>query len=206
MKTRVIKLTRDNKKIKLVGVCHIGTKPYYDEIQKELRGTTLYEGVKGFGQEINYLDKLFDIVDLTEVGILNQKKAIDHKQEDWIRVDANKEELLTVDPFCVDGVLGFMKLNTDEIKGLPPKVVLFIFKFLLSKLAYPLVRILSGRNNDYALIEFRNNIVVIASIKMLTKKNSLNLFYGEKHLAGLLSNFKQMGFNIESTKILSPWK
>lgn len=189
MKTTIKTFERGNKTITLVGVCHVGTKSYYDKIQKELdrkdHDVVLYEGVKGF-EEIklnNLYQFLADIADLVP-----QKQAI-HYRCNWIRSDLDKGILLSADPSFLSGMPKDIDQDLENLKNnwLLKLIVSFLLK--LSNI----IRFLHIKDKA-VMLDLRNYKIIMDTFSALIEYDKVCLFYGQGHVYGIENYIKRVGF------------
>lgn len=204
MKTTIRNYKRDNKKITLIGVMHIGTTNYYKNIQKELDNTkhnkVLYEGVIGYNKS-DFLIKLYNA--LSDVlGLVFQKKEIKYNKS-WIRSDLNIETLISaskkldfndIENDCDDDFLEELK----KFKGS------FIFRLIFKTILNTSV-ILSFFFRDPVILDLRNYKVILDCINQLKDNDNICIFYGEAHLKGISSFIKKIGFKEFKRTKLNPF-
>lgn len=203
MRTSVIELTRNDKKVILVGACHVAKKEYFRELREILysHNNVLYEMVKGPKRKKNYIVNGIEIMAMFKDDIVSQKEEIDYKREGWENSDLHIDELLLFNPSLKNRLEKIENLNIKEIGN-----ITFLGKILANiLLSEPVMLLLQKYKPDYAILDMRNHKVLYDIFKVLKEENEVCVFYGEGHLKGLVYSLKKLGFKINSKRKIRCW-
>lgn len=232
MQTAAQRLVADGKPvIWLVGAIHIGSKPYYDSLQRMLnyQDAVFYEGVRASAAAPTMANKPAPAANAPTptykllsdaLGLDFQMMDIDYRSPKWTNVDLTMEDLDRLNkaasggkPNQFDTVKSFldpkspMAQQLGSVLGMAtPGMKEAIKLFMIKTAGADNTPGLDPATQQVILVE-RNKVVVDALSKSFADPNhprSIGVFYGAAHLASLQKTLvEQYGYRLDEKRWFS---
>lgn len=202
MNTRIREYKRGDKRVNLIGVMHIGTSAYYEQIQDYLnnRKLVLFERVStNEDQRLRYSGRISISTIASALGLKTQLEGINYNPK-WINSDLSLSELEIINGGELEQIKdkNIDKEDFDKYKNILKPIIKLILTFPNA------VNLLTG--NNYLLVESRNMKVILDIIKHIQNNNEVNVLYGEAYMKQIGKTLNKMGFELENQIKINPLK
>jgi len=216
--TKVVTYTRGNKSITFIGMCHIGSENYYNDVNNLLDGyeednhTVIYEMVKSrYEDDINYevntdtsyhYKTIYTICDVADLKAQNNYIKI---KPDWVWGDMYNEDLEVMKGGSIIETPDSNIEMNDELSTLKENKS-FLKPFIKIAMNYAVTVGHYFTTDDPIILDMRNSKLIMKTFETLENTNNVVIIYGEAHRSGVEDFLYDIGFDKESSSKLDIFK
>lgn len=229
MRTAAQRLVADGKPIVwLVGAIHIGSRPYYDNLQRLLgyQDAVYYEGVRASASSPTMANRPVPAANAPTptykllsdaLGLDFQMLDIDYRKENWTNVDMTMEELDKLNkeasggkPSQFDQVKGMLDPNSPTSKMLGT-VLKMATPGMKEAIKITMIQAAGAEETpgldpatERIILTARNKVVVdalAAGFAQPSPPRAIGVFYGAKHMADLQKTLvEKYGYRLDEKR------